>query len=247
MFRCKLKSMTWSKKAWLLICLLTLTLVSCQTPDPEPTLTAEEIVAETAVRMNGLDGFHFSIERDGAPAFVDPPDNIFAFRRAEGDYVSPDKARATVRIIGPGLITDVQVITVAEIQWQTNPLTGQWEELPPNWGFDPTVLFDDTVGLQAVLVEDMTQHKLIGVERLEDGEGNGRFYHITGTINGDRLYQMSGTLIGPATVEAQLWINPDTFELVRARIIEPQGEETSIWQVDFSKYDQQVTIKAPDL
>lgn len=217
-------------------------LIACS--EPVPTLPPEQVVQNAAERMNGMAGFHFVIERDGAPAFVDPPDNVFAFRRAEGDYASPDRARAVVRIIGPGLITDVSVVTVAEIQWQTNPLTGNWEELPPNWGFDPTVLFDDEVGLQSVLDEDMSELVLVGIEGMEDGE-NGRFYHITGTIAGDRLYEMSGTLIGPATVEAELWIAPETFELVRAVIVEPEAEEPSIWQVDFSAFDQIVEIEPP--
>ena len=225
--------------------LLLLILVGCvESPPLEPLLPPEEIIQKTAVRMNEMTGFHFSIEREGAPAFVDPPHNVLAFRRAEGDYLAPDRARAVVRIIGPGLITDVQVVTVAEIQWQTNPLTKEWEELPPNWGFDPTVLFDDEVGLPTVLVEDMVGLELLGLAELEDGI-NGRFYHITGQISGERLYEMSGNLIGPAMVETELWIVPNTFELIRAIIVESEEEEPSIWQVDFSEFDQIVEIEPP--
>lgn len=234
--------MKFQRFIWLLFGVSLLFLISCRQPESPPD--PAEIVQQTAVRMNEMSGFHFVIERTGAPAFVDPPDNVFAFRRAEGDYRSPDRARATVRIIGPGLITDVQVISVADIQWQTNPLTGNWEELPPNWGFDPTVLFDEEVGLPTVLTEDISNLILLGVEGVPDGP-NGRFYHLSGTLAGERLYQMSGTLIGPQTVEAELWITPDTFELVRTIITEPESEANSIWQVDFSNYDQAVDIQPP--
>ncbi len=232
---------------FLAVLFLLLLVLGCGgTSTPEVELQPEEIIQETAVRMNELRGFHFLIERDGAPAFVDPPDNLFVFRRAEGDYLSPDRAQAIVRIIGPGLITDVQVVTIADIQWQTNPLTGQWEELPPNWGFDPTVLFDDEVGLPSILVNDFTEFELVGLERMEEG-GNGRFYKITGSIDGERLFTMSGNLIGPAQVQAELWIHPDTFELHRVIIIEPETEEASIWQVDFSEFDQTLEIEPPNI
>ena len=219
--------------------------VSCgSVPAPEEALTPVEIVENTAVRMKALQGFHFFIEREGAPAYVDPPDNIFVFRRAEGDYTAPDRAQAIVRIIGPGLITDVQVVTIAEIQWQTNPLTGQWEELPPNWGFDPTVLFDDDVGLPSILLNDLEDVELAGLERIE-GEGNGRFYKIVTEIDGERLFIMSGNLIGPAQVQAELWIDPDTFNLHKVIIVEPEDEEPSVWEVKFSNFDQALPITPP--
>ena len=173
--------------------LLLLTAVSCQQP-AVPEQQPEQIVAQSATRMNELAGFHFNIVRDGAPAYVDPPTNTFVFRSAEGDYTPPDRARAVVRVIA-GFVTDVRVITVGNIQWQTNPLTNEWEELPPNNGFDPTQLFDSTIGLQTILSEDMSDYSYHGLVTLDEGP-NGRFHHISGTLNGERLYQMSNGLIG---------------------------------------------------
>lgn len=207
-------------------------------------LPPETIVQNAAERMNSLDGFRFLIVRDGAPAYVDPPVNQLIFRQAEGDFVAPDKAQALVRVLGLGLVTEVRVVTVAEIQWQTNPLTGQWEELPPDLGFNPAVLFDEQVGLQTVLAEDMFNLALVGIETLEDGP-NGRFYHVRGELLGDRLFTMSGTLIGPQAVTADLWIAPESFELVRAIVTEPEAEEPSIWQVDFSEFGEVVPISPP--
>ena len=212
-----------------------------------PELPPDELVQQAAVRMNELQGFHFVIDRGGAPAYVDP-DNTLSFRRAEGEYVSPDRSQAVVRVIAPGLITDVAVISVAEVQWQTNVLTGKWEELPPNWGFNPAVLFDETVGLPAILMSDLLDLSLIGVEELEDGP-NGRFYHISAQASGERLFEMSGGLIGPETVDIQLWIAPEPFELVRTIVTESASgdEEPSVWQVDFSEFDTAVTIEAPTI
>jgi hypothetical protein len=58
---------------------------------------------------------------------------------------------------------------------------------------------------------------------------------------------MSGTLIGPETVTAEFWIMPETFELIRVIITEPEPErdEPSIWQVDFSQFNHVIEIVPP--
>jgi hypothetical protein len=212
-----------------------------------PERSAEEIVAQSAVRMSELEGFRFDISRDGAAAYLDP-DNVLSFRRATGAYVAPDKAIATVRVIGPGLITDVEVVTIAETQWQTNVATGAWEELPPNWGFNPAVLFDDEVGLQAILTADITNLQTAEPQNLKESGGPDQLlYHLTGEVAGERLHEMSGTLIGPQPVTVELWIAPETFELVRVVVNEPELEagEPSIWQVNFINFGEVIAIEPP--
>jgi lipoprotein LprG len=208
-------------------------------------LPAEEIVAKTADRLNELSGFHFVIDRDGAPAFLDP-DNTLSFSFTEGDYVAPDKSQAVVRVIAPGLVTEVNVVSIDKIQWQTNVLTGAWEELPPNWGFNPAVLFDAAIGLPAILQNDLTDLQFVDSEQLEDGP-DVYLYKLTAVASGESLYQMSGTLIGPETVTAEFWIMPETFELIRVIITEPEPErdEPSIWQVDFSQFNHVIEIVPP--
>ena len=196
--------------------------------------------------MSQLAGFHFAISHSGPPAYLDP-DNVVSLVRAEGNYAAPDKAQATVLVKLTGFVTKVDVISVADVQWQTNPLTGKWEELPPNWGFNPAVLFDTDIGLQTILAADMSELMLVGKENLEDGPDT-ELFSLTGKVAGDRLFQMSGGLIGPTSANAQLWVMPETFDLVRVILTEPStGEEASpsIWQLDFANFDQIVAIEPP--
>ncbi|WP_420640670.1 LppX_LprAFG lipoprotein [Candidatus Leptofilum sp.] len=215
-----------------------------------PEISSEELVQLSAERMKNSDGFQFVIERDGAPAYLDPGETL-SFRRATGAYVAPDRALATVRVIGPGIITDVDVISVAEIQWQTNVVTGAWEELPPNWGFNPAVLFDDDIGIQAVLLADLSEIMLAEPENLAESEGPDELlYSVTAVASGENIYQMSGFLIGPEQVTLQLWIVPETFELVRIVVREPEPSHEdgeSIWQVDISHYDEIIDIQPPEI
>ena len=227
--------------------LFVLLLFACGEPDL-PELPPDEIVQNSAEQMQSLPGFHFAIAREGAPAFVDPPDNALSFRRAAGDYTAPDRAQAVVRVIAPGLVTDVNVISVGEIQWQTNPLTGKWEELPPNWGFNPTVLFDSDVGLQAILANDTSNLQLVEGQQLEDGPDQ-PLYALTGTVAGERLAQMSNGLIGNNPAQIQLWVVPETFELVRVVLTETNTgtDEYRVWQVDFSEWGEVVAIEPPQI
>lgn len=234
------------RRFYLFLLVLLLSVGACQSEEA-PELSAEEIVMNTAVRMAETAGFRFRIVQDGAFVYVDP-DGILAFRSAEGVYTAPDKAAASVKIIAPGLITDVEVISIGETQWQTNVLTQAWEELPPNWGFNPTVLFDDEIGLQAILAQDVTDLQFLGTENLAESDGpDGEFLKVSGKVAGERLLEMSGGLIGKQPAEVTLWVQPETFELMRIALTEPvpDAEESSNWVVDFANYDQVVEIEPP--
>ena len=233
----------------LLFSTLLLAATACRQPTL-PEISADELVQLTAERMKDSEGFQFTIERDGAPAFLDPGETL-SFRRAQGAFAAPDRALATVRVIGPGIITDVDVISVAEVQWQTNVVTGAWEELPPNWGFNPAVLFDDDIGIQAVLLADLSEVTLAEPENLVESEGpDALLYSVTAVASGENIYQMSGFLIGPEQVTLQLWIVPETFELVRIVVREPEPSHEdgeSIWQVDISHYDEIIDVQPPEI
>lgn len=190
-----------------------------------------------------MPGFDFLIEREGAPAFLDPQGTL-SFRRAEGEYASPDRVRATIRVIAPGIVTDIAVISIGPIQWETNMLTGEWQELPPDWGFNPGVLFDPETGIQAALIEDLSELILLGTAELEELPGQS-LLHLRGRIGGQRLYSVSYGMIGPDAADIELWITPDTFELNRMVVVEPGAEEDTIWTIDFWDFDQVSDISPP--
>ncbi len=222
--------------AWLFV------LIGCG-QDELPELDTAEILANSAEKMRSLAGFHFEIDRDGALAYLDGSRTL-AFGSGGGDYVAPDRARAQVRIIAPGFVTTVSVISVGEIQWETNVVTGVWTELPPDWGFNPTVLFDPDVGIQSILTNDLSN--IVQQEPVEiEGEPA---YLISADVRGANLHQLSGFLIGPDDATIQLWIKPETFEMLRVQIVDPpDGDQTedAIWIIDFSEFGNTLAIEPP--
>jgi lipoprotein LprG len=203
----------------------------------------EELVWSAADRMRGMSGFRFLIEREGAPAFLDV-ENTLSFRRAEGEYAAPDRVRAEIRVIAPGMVAEIRVISIGRVQWETNFLTGEWEELPPGWGFNPAVLFDPESGIQEALVLDLTDVVLVGAEELVELPGQ-TLFHLRGAIEGGRLFEVSYGMIGPDPAEAELWIAPETYELHRLLLVEPGEEEDTIWTIDFWDFDQAAEISPP--
>jgi hypothetical protein len=229
---------------FLLLLALALILGACSQPSLAE-LPAGEIVGRSAARMNELAGFRFAIDRSGGPAYLDP-DQTISLRRAEGYYVAPDRAQATVRIIAPGLVTEVNVISIGDTQWQTNIMSTDWQQLPPNWGFNPAVLFDAEIGIQSILASDLGDMQVQEPERLEDGP-DGPLYAVSGVLDGGRIYAMSYGLIGPEQLNVSVWVVPETFELARAVITETGSgdDEPSVWQVDFAEFDRVVDIIPP--
>ncbi len=211
-----------------------------------PDIPAEEIIQHSVERMKNMAGFSFLFERSGAPAYLDL-DETLNFRRAEGVFVSPDAVSAHVRIIVPGLVVETDIVSIGSSQWSTNILTGQWEQLPPEWGFNPTVMFDPEIGIQAALASGLTELELVNTEELEEVPGL-ELYVIKGMMDGEAIYRTSYGLIGPGRVKVTIWIAPDTYEAHRLILTEVgMNEEDTVWRFDFWDFDQVIEISLPSL
>lgn len=233
---------------WVSLFLMSMGVACGESEVDYPLFPAGEILAQSTTAMQNAQTFHYLIERNGAPAFLDPDETI-AFRRAEGDFLAPDKTQAVVRIIAPGFVTDIGVIGIGPIQWQTNVATGLWEELPPNWGFNPAVLFDPELGLAAIMAQDLSGLTEPALETLPDAEDNAVYYTFMGQIAGETLFAMSDGLLSDQSKKVTVWIAPDTFHLRRALLAEPANgvDEPTTWQVDLTQYDQPVTVTPPEI
>ncbi len=246
--------------SWFKLFTLTILILSSSCTRPTPaSLPPDEIVRRSAEHMRTLAGFHFVIDRSGAPAYFNADETI-AFRRAEGDFVSPDRARARVRVIGPGLVAEIQMVGIGPDYWETGLLDGRWQRLPAEQGFNPASLFDPQSGFQPILQSDLSDLKLAGTDEIVELPGKA-LYKISGDAAGENLYRLSYGLIGPARVAVTLWIAPDTFELQRVQIVEPPASQETpaagapaptgeaagptVWQIDFWDFGKAADIQPP--
>lgn len=222
---------------------LSILLAACASA-PTPLPSAAELLEQSARVMQDLRSVHFTIERSGAPAYVDPG-HTFIFRRAAGDFVAPDAARATVRVIGPALVAEVSIVSLGDQYWETNPLTGQWASYP-GLGYNPASLFNPATGLSALMRNDLTDVQLIGLEELEDLPG-AKLFHLTAAAPGQPVMVMTADMIGRGRVTFEWWIEPDTYRTLRLRVVEPETDpkDPSVWVIDFDQFDADVSIEPP--
>lgn len=198
--------------------------------------------------MASLEGFEFLIERSGEPVFLDYEGTI-SFRRAEGQFTSPDRVNTSVRVILPGLVTEVQIISVEGTQWETNLLTGEWQASDPRYSFNPSLLFSPETGIPAVLAHELTDPVLLGMEEIPEVPGK-KLYALETVMQGDSAYQMTFGMIDNEPLRVKLWIDPVTFDLYRVLLVDPANpgdEEDTLWQIDFWSFGSTFQIEPPTI
>ncbi len=238
-------------KHWLAMAVVLLSLLgaACTAPTP-PAAPPRELVAQAAQKLVSTQSLHFVIEFSGAPTYLDSQ-HTMTLRRVEGDVARPDRMRASVKAALPGAYILIQAIGIGNDQYATNPLSGQWQKIPPEWGFNPSILFQPDSGLTALLA-DVQNLSALPDETIE----NQRHYHLSGQIAGDKVTPLTGWLIGSGTVRFEMWIGANDSYIRRLRLIDDSSAvnapgATSVppaqWNTDLSKFDVPVTITPPPM
>jgi len=130
-------------------------------------------------------------------------------------------------------------------QYVTDVLTKKWEVLPPQFGFNPAIMFDPKVGLEQVLKGGVDNAQLVGVESIDGINA----YRIKGSLDGARVQGMSGGLLSKGRMDVELWAEGSTF-LPRKAILIDTGSDPknpSTWTLSFSSFGKTVDITAPQL
>jgi lipoprotein LprG len=222
------------------VVLFSLLLTACG-PDI-PQIPPAEVIASAGEAMLQAPSFHFKIDVAGKPVVLNQLTQL-SLRSAEGDFSRPDKMGVHLKVLVAVAAAELDMIALGDEQYLTNVLTKQWEPLPPEFGFNPAVMFDQQVGLEQVLKGGLDNAHWIGVESI-DGKS---VYHVQGSISGERLQGMSGGLISTGPIEADLWVEADTYLPRKAVIVDKDSdpEKPTTWTMTFSSYGKDVNITAP--
>lgn len=204
----------------------------------------ETILADGVNHMASLPGFEFQITQDGPAVYLDP-DQTVEFSSAVGHYVAPDQALTKITISALGMLTEITVISLQEIQWASNPLSGQFQELPDEYLFKPTQYLDPTSGFFPSLGDGLADLALVGEEELEDLPGL-TLTHLSGTLPGEVIREVSKGLINVESMKGDLWVDPTTSEVHRVVLTDTSsGESASVWTFDFWNFGETTEISAP--
>jgi lipoprotein LprG len=227
-----------------LVLLVTLLLTACAPAPALPDLPPNDIVMKAGQAMLHVPSFHFKIEIGGSPVYLNRATGL-QLRSAEGDFARPDRMGVHLKVIAAMVAAELDMIAIGDEQYLTNILTQQWEVLPPEFGFNPAVMFDPQVGLEQVLSGGIDEARLVGVESID----NASVYHVTGRLDGARVQGMSGGLIGTSRVEAEVWVDGSTFVPRKAVVIDLSADpqKPTTWTLTFGSYSKPVKVVAPEV
>ena len=220
-------------------------LTGCGTPQIEQ-IPPDEIISRSARRMATIKGFEFLIDRSGESVFLDYNETI-SFRRAQGQFTAPDRVYSKIRIIAPGIVTEVQITSIGTEQWETNLLTGEWLASDPVYSFNTSRIFDPEIGIPSILAGDLIDLVMIGIEELPETPGK-KLYALEASLQGDRASQMTYGMIDADPLKLKIWIAPESFDLHRIILVDPADpgdNEDTLWQIDFWNFDQTFEIEKP--
>lgn len=227
-----------------LFVLLTVSFVLTACGTAAPQIPPAEAVSRAGEAMLQAPSFHFKIDLGGRPVVLNQLTQL-SLRSAEGDFARPDKMGVHLKVLLAVAAAELDMIALGDEQYLTNVLTRQWEVLPPEFGFNPAIMFDPQTGLEQVLKGGLDTAQWIGTETV-DGQN---LWHLQGAISGERLQSMSGGLISTGPIDVELWLEPDTYLPRKAVIVDKDSdpEKPTTWTMTFSSYGKDVNITAPEV
>ena len=93
----------------------------------------------------------FELRRSGAPVYIDQVERI-ALNSVVGRFTVPGAAQAVLEVeVDGALISELGAIALDDEVWLSNPITGNFEPLPPGYDIDPSLFFDPKNGWRPLM------------------------------------------------------------------------------------------------
>jgi lipoprotein LprG len=207
-----------------------------------PTVPAEvqEIITASASAMGGVTSVRFDLTRSGSRVYIDQFESI-AIDRIVGEFSVPQSAQAVLDVeVNNSLKTQLAAIALADEVWLSNPITGDYETLPPGYDIDPSAFFDPKNGWQP-LMENLTDPTLIGIEK-RDGQQR---YHVRGTATKEQMKIITAGLVRNQDVVIDFWIHPVTALVRSVEFTNDLGDGDINWFLELSQYGEDFSIEPP--
>lgn len=97
------------------------TTVVASTLSPKPT--AQKLISTVQKNFRSVTAFHVVMKVDNLGT---APNGTFQIRSADGDVLMPDKVKASANVLLSGQVVGVELISIGDTQYITDPITGQW-------------------------------------------------------------------------------------------------------------------------
>jgi hypothetical protein len=229
----------WFRRSVLAVVVLAVVAAGCGGDSADTTVaagdvpSADELLQASGAAMQEVRSLRFGMQRSGAPVEV----TGLEFVSALGDYAAPDSAQTLLEMKTGDISAELGSISIGATTWLTNPLTGEWEELPEGSGFNPASIFDPETGIQPLLAEGISDARVTALD--------GDVAVIEGVADAQRVEVITVGLVEAQEVDITASIDLATFHLLRAEFSTMGEEGVSDWVLVLSAFDEPVTIEPP--
>ncbi len=210
-----------------------------------PAPPADDLLRDIADATDAAGTLTFQVQFAGTPTYVDPEQEQFALVAIAGQYVPQQGEYLEVQVQQSGARINLDMLTLRDQSYITNPLTREWLCLPA-MGTGGVAVAPTTV-LNAPLAD----LRYVAETTLADAgneSGTARpVHHLHASIAGDVLQQATGDLLGQGTVAVDLYADTTTQRLRRVVLTDTGTPDDfpTVWTIDISDYGAAVTLTPP--
>ena len=205
--------------------------------DTASTPTAQQLIKNAQAALQKVTAYHFNLVAEGAGA-----GGFLVVKSADGDTVVPDKLQADADAVVLGNIVKVKIISLADKQYVTDPISGKWQ--PTTGLLDPRTLSDSKTGIIAIL--GLIQNPSTPTDSNVDGKP---CWNINGKLNAKDIQGITGGgTPANATDDVSTCIGKSDNLPYSIRItgIAIQGDtDKTVRTFKLSKFIESITIVAP--
>ena len=214
------------------------------TATPAVESEAQVLLRQASDRLADTETVRFNLEVDGE-TYIDEAQEI-RLVTARGDLARPNSVDVEfqVELLGAQTVS-IRMITIGEESWTTDLLTGEWSPSPEEFGYNPTVLFDNQNGLGPVAGR-LTDPQIEGEEEIGGREAT----KVVGTVTEELIEPMTSGAIQGEEITITLWLDAESNDMLRLMIEEPEDvakEEPAVWTMTLTGHNSDVTIEKPDV
>ena len=173
------------------------------TPAPQPG----DLLARAAAASQELSSFHFRLDHENGSSPL--PLNL-KLLSAEGDIQVPGRLKAELHALAGSINIRVDVISIGDETWMTNPFSRRWQNLAGATVKD----FADPSALIETLLRELNDVQLLGLELI----GSVETYRLLGTVDSGALRVALPFAETGMRVEVEIWVGIDDDLPHQARI-----------------------------
>ena len=209
-----------------------------------PKPTAQQLIATVKKNFNTVNAFHVVMQVQNPGTASSSSGSQIEIRAANGDVIMPDKVKAQATVVLSGQAVTVNLVSIGDTQYITDPITGQWRVIKGL--LDPRTLTNPNTGLISLLgkVQNVTQPT-------DDSVNGVPCWRMTGQLDAKYLSFFTGGGVPAGTMlQTSACVGKADGLLYQVKVtgeaaVGDTAQTTYLFNI--SKYNENITITAPQV